>query len=132
MGTKNGFLILWTVVGVILLYLGAQDAFRWAGDAEAIRMGLTWADSFLPHGIVALLTAAGFLIKHHVGRWISLGGAIVFGLYYVAYLIFGGEGAFHLRVVVPVLLLTLVTGTLNFIRKERGHAQHNKEKSGSE
>ena len=117
MSIRNAFLILWAIVGAVLLYLGAQDTFRWRGDSEAVRMGLDWTDSYLPHGIVALLIALGLLIRCRVGLWISLGGATVFGLYYVAYLVFGGEGAFHLRVVVPVLLLTLVAGTLHFIRR---------------
>jgi hypothetical protein len=117
MGTRTAFLILWTIVGAVLLYLGAQDTFRWRGDSEAIRMGLDWTDSYLPHGIVALLIAVGLLVKHRVGLLISLGGVLVFGLYYVAYLVFGSEGAFHLRVVVPLLFLALVGGTFHFIRR---------------
>ena len=80
-------------------------------------MGFDWTDSYLPHGIVALLIALGLLVKHRVGLWISLGCAIVFGLYYAAYLVFGSEGAFYLRVGVPVLLLALVAGTLRFVRR---------------
>lgn len=104
--------VCWLIVGISQLYLGLQNSLRWASDADYVRVGLDWTDSTIPHGIVALLVAIGLVARNSVGSWMVTGCSVLFGLYYAAYLVFGGEGAVYLRVLIPVLLLGLVVATL--------------------
>ena len=102
----------WSVVAAILLYVAILDILRWRGDPEFIRLGLDWADSYLPHGTVAAVIAVTILTAHRIGLWIAVVASSLFGLYFAAYLVFGGEGTFLLRVIVPLILLCLTGGTI--------------------
>lgn len=114
MNIRLALALLWLIVGAILLYFGASDTLRWGSDPEAIRMGFDWTYSYLPHGIAAMLTAIGLFFGNRAGLWVAIGGAAVFGLYYFAYLVFGGEGSLVLRLAVPALFLVLVAATLRY------------------
>jgi hypothetical protein len=104
----------WTVVAAILLYFGILDVLRWRADPELTRLGLDWADSYVPHGTVAAIVAVTILSAHRVGLWTAVVASSLFGLYFAAYLVFGGEGAFLLRVIIPLTLLCLTGVTIRY------------------
>ena len=104
----------WFVVAAILSYMAILDIMQWKSDPDLVRLGLTWADSYLPHAVIAGVTAAACLSTHRFGLWIAIAGSAVFGLYFAAYLVFGGEGAFAVRVLVPLALLCLTALTIRY------------------
>ena len=104
----------WLVVASILMYFAILDILRWRADPDFIRMGLNWTDSSLPNAFVAAVVGCACLSTNRIALWIAVLGASLFGLYYAAYLIFGGEGAFLLRVVVPATLLWLTGMTIQY------------------
>lgn len=112
---RMALIVCWLIVSVSQLYLGLQDSLRWASDADFVRVGLDWTDSTIPHGVVAFLISIGLVVQNRVGSWMATGCTVLFGLYYVAYLVFGGEGAVYLRILVPVLLIGLVVATLRIL-----------------
>jgi hypothetical protein len=112
---KRPFLFgAWLVVGAVLSCVAILDIMRWKADPDFIRMGLTWVDSYLPHAILAGMIAAASLSTHRLGLWITIVASSLFGLHFAAYLVFGGEGAFHLRVLVPLALLYLTGITIRY------------------
>lgn len=112
MRAKALLITAWLIVAVIQLTVGTLDTLKWRSDPELLRMGFTWADSYIPHGILAAVTAAALFGTNRVATWVALIASSLFGLYYAAYLVFGGEGAFWLRVVVPLMLLCLTGVTM--------------------
>jgi hypothetical protein len=114
----------WFVVAAVLSLMAILDIMRWKADPEFVRLGLTWADSYLPHAVVAGVTAAACLSTHRVGLWIAVASSTLFGLYFAAYLVFGGEGALVVRVLAPLALLCLTGMTIRYaIRNLRAQAQ---------
>jgi hypothetical protein len=109
----------WSLVAAILLVVGVIDVLRWRADPDFVRIGLTWMDSYLPHGILAGTTAAACLWNHRFGRWLTVMASSLLGLYYAAYLVLGGEGAVLLRVVVPIILVALSATTIRYVLRRQ-------------
>jgi hypothetical protein len=117
--TMRRFLIAaWLVVAAVQVAVSVPEIMRWRTDPDLARMGFTWADSFIPHGIVAAVTAFGLLSNRRAGLWLAVITSSLFGLYYAAYLVFGGEGTFVLRVVVPLILLGIAAATIRLASRE--------------
>lgn len=115
MNTKRALVGVWLTLAALLSCLAILDILRWRGDPDFLRMGLTWVDSYLPHSILAAVTATALLSAHRIGRWITIAASSLFGLYFAAYLVFGGEGTFLLRVIVPLVFLCLAGVTLRYV-----------------
>ena len=114
MNFKLVLCVAWAVLAAVFIYMGIVDTIRWRSDPEFTRLGLDWTDSYLPHAAVAAIIASASLSRRRAALWTVIVATSVFGLYFSAYLVFGGEGAFHLRVILPVLLLGLTTVTIRF------------------
>jgi hypothetical protein len=104
----------WSVVAMILMYTAILDIMRWRADPDYVRLGLDWTDSYLPHGIVAAVIAAAIMSTHRLGLWIAVVASSLFGVYFAAYLVFGSEGMFALRVLVPLVLLGMTCITIRY------------------
>jgi len=104
----------WLTVAVVLACVGVLDILRWRGDPEFAQLGLIWTDSYLPHAIVAAIAGIACLSANRMGLRVAIVASSLFGLYFAAYLIFGGEGTILLRLAIPLVLLALVIFTIRF------------------
>jgi hypothetical protein len=106
---------LWLLLAGILVYIGIVDTLSWQADPDLVRMGLGWSDSYLPHGILAAAAGLALLSVRRSALWCAAVASSLFGLYFAAYLVFGGEGTFLRRVVIPLALLCLTGLTLQYV-----------------
>ena len=118
MKTNILLFIVWLAVGIFFSYDAIGDLSTWRADPMLIRMGFDWTQSRLPEGVVAILCSGGLIVGRRPGLWLSFAASFLFGLYFFAYLVFGGEGALFVRVVVPFTLLCLSIGTITYIRRK--------------
>jgi hypothetical protein len=119
MKTNTLLTAAWIALGAYFVITAIVDLSQWRSDPALVRMGVDWMDSRLPEGVVALLCGVGLLVGRRPGQSIALITSVLFGVYFLAYMVLGGEGTIFLRMVVPVTMLCLVGATLVHVRRLR-------------
>lgn len=109
---------IWIAIGLAFLFKGIADLRDWRTDPSLSRLGLHWIDSGFPDGVVATLCGIGLALNRKYALLLALGSSVLFGLYYVTYLIFGGEGTLTPRLLLPVAFLALVVTTVVDVSKQ--------------
>jgi hypothetical protein len=110
----------WILFGAVLATDVAIDVFGAINAGYSIDTGLVLAFAVEGVGsVLATVSGIALLFRRHGARYLALLTSILFAVYLVLYLIFGGEGSLLVRVIVPFLLLGLCVTTINTVRQKR-------------
>jgi hypothetical protein len=112
--------ILWILFGAALATNVAIDVFGAINAGYSIDTGLVLAFAVEGVGsVLAIVSGIALLFSRYRARYVALLTSILFAVYLVLYLIFGGEGSLLVRVIVPFVLIALCVTTIKAVRQKR-------------